>query len=262
METKIILSKRSDESEIKTYFSALLRLAKSDNPYPVNLDEVWGLVYERKDSAVDSLKRDFIQNVDYQVFRQNPEKGRPSEYYHLSLSCLEYFIARKVRPVFEVYRQVFHKTANRSIPDKVKRSPGLTTKVKASLLWIEGVSKTLNLNEVSKLKLLKQVAEPLGLPTPDYTPSKGTLFSASELLKRAGTDMNARDFNRKMIEAGMMEEKERPSSNKGIKRFKSIIGEGLKFGENQVNPQNPKETQPLYYEEKFTELTSLLTVIK
>lgn len=31
--------------------------------------------------------------------------------YYLSLSCLEYFIARKVRRVFEVYRQVFHKTA-------------------------------------------------------------------------------------------------------------------------------------------------------
>lgn len=27
----------------------------------------------------------------------------------LSIPCLEYFIARKVRPVFEVYRKVFHK---------------------------------------------------------------------------------------------------------------------------------------------------------
>lgn len=30
----------------------------------------------------------------------------------LSLPCLEFFIARKVRPVFEVYRQVFHKVAS------------------------------------------------------------------------------------------------------------------------------------------------------
>lgn len=33
------------------------------------------------------------------------------EKYYLSVSCLEFFIARKVRPVFEVYRQVFHRVA-------------------------------------------------------------------------------------------------------------------------------------------------------
>lgn len=35
--------------------------------------------------------------------------------YHLSLPCLEYFIARKVRPVFEVYRQVFHVSAKKEL---------------------------------------------------------------------------------------------------------------------------------------------------
>ena len=259
------LTKQSTGEEIKNYFTAILRLLQSDERYPVNLDEVWMLIYERKDNAVKALVRDFIENEDYKLLRRKAEQVSGAKYvddYYLTVSCLEYFIARKVRPVFEVYRKVFHKTVTPALPVGRKRSAGLTTKVKASLLWMEGVSKYLNLNDSSKLKLLKQVAEPLGMPTPDYTPSKGTLLSASELLKRAGTDMNARDFNRKMIEAGMMEEKERPSSNKGIKRFKSIIGEGLKFGENQVNPQNPKETQPLYYEEKFAELTSLLAVIK
>ena len=33
----------------------------------------------------------------------------------LSVPCLEFFIARKVRPVFEVYRQVFHKVASGGI---------------------------------------------------------------------------------------------------------------------------------------------------
>ena len=56
-----------------------------------------------------------MQDVDYQVFTQkgeNPQGGRPQEIYKLSVSCLEYFIARKVRPVFEVYRQVFHAVIN------------------------------------------------------------------------------------------------------------------------------------------------------
>lgn len=33
--------------------------------------------------------------------------------YYLSVSCLEFFIARKIRAVFEVYRQVFHKVAEK-----------------------------------------------------------------------------------------------------------------------------------------------------
>ena len=41
--------------------------------------------------------------------------GRPQNIYMLSFPCLEFFIARKVRPVFEVYRQVFHKVAGGGI---------------------------------------------------------------------------------------------------------------------------------------------------
>ena len=39
---------------------------------------------------------------------ENPLGGRPTEKYKLSVPCLEYFIARKVRPVFEVYRRATH----------------------------------------------------------------------------------------------------------------------------------------------------------
>ena len=42
------------------------------------------------------------------------QNGITADYY-LSTSCLEYFIARKVRPVFEVYRQVFHKAVKKEI---------------------------------------------------------------------------------------------------------------------------------------------------
>ena len=57
METKLILSKNSSESEIKRYFNAILKLAKSNEKYPVNLDEVWMLIYENRADAVRALKR-------------------------------------------------------------------------------------------------------------------------------------------------------------------------------------------------------------
>lgn len=111
---ELVLTKSSSESDLKRYFTAVLELSKSDNQFPINLDEVWMLVYSRKDRAVATLKQNFFENEDFIVFHQNVEnsEGRPRDDYFLSLSCLEYFIARKVRPVFEVYRQVFHKTAS------------------------------------------------------------------------------------------------------------------------------------------------------
>ena len=118
------LSLSSSTEEIKRYFKAILELSKLDVPYPVNLDYVWMLAYSRKDKAVTALKENFIESIDYQVFHQkgeNPKGGRPTIEYHLSASCLEYFIARKVRPVFDVYREVFHKV-NEIAPKVVKSS--------------------------------------------------------------------------------------------------------------------------------------------
>lgn len=110
----IILSKESSNNELKSYFEAVLKLSYSDNEFPINLEDVFHLVYSKKSDAVASLKKNeiFVEGIDFKVLRQNPQNpkgGRPTEEYHLSIPCLEYFIARKVRPVFEVYRQVFHK---------------------------------------------------------------------------------------------------------------------------------------------------------
>ena len=120
------LTKQSSEADIKAYFCAVLNLSESDEEFPVNLDDVWPLVYSRKDKAVRALQSNdlFMKGIDYQVLPQNgenskdlpqnggkPKEGRPVDTYMLSVPCLEFFIARKVRPVFEVYRQVFHKVA-------------------------------------------------------------------------------------------------------------------------------------------------------
>ena len=111
-ETAISLTKESNESTIRKYFEAVLKLSSSINDFPINLDSVWGLAYSAKEKAVRALKANFIEGIDYKVLAQNGENplgGRPITIYFLSIPCLEYFIARKVRPVFEVYRKVFHK---------------------------------------------------------------------------------------------------------------------------------------------------------
>lgn len=251
------LTKQSSDSEIKRYFTAVLKLAKSSEQFPVNLEEVWPLVYGKKSDAVQALQRDFIEDVDYQVLRQNPQNpngGRPINEYKLSVSCLEYFIVKKVRPVFEVYRKVFHKTTS------LQLNPADPSIVKAKIMVAKFAMNTLNMNDSSKLLLVKSIGDPLGLPLPNYTESVDQLLSPTELLSRMGNPMSTREFNQKMIEAGLLEVKERPSSSGKTKTFKSLTKEGMKYGENQVNPSNPKETQPLYYVGMFEKLFDMVTM--
>ena len=114
------LTKQSSEADIKAYFCAVLNLSESDEEFPVNLDDVWPLVFGRKQEAVRALKNDkyFFEGIDYQPLRKDAQRSENGQFngadkvtYMLSVPCLEFFIARKVRPVFEVYRQVFHKVA-------------------------------------------------------------------------------------------------------------------------------------------------------
>lgn len=248
MESKLILSKNSSENEIKRYFKAVLKLSQSDNEFPINFDEVWMLVYQDKHKAVEDLKDKFIQDIDYKALTQKVECSNGIGYsrridYFLTVSCMEFFIARKVRPVFEVYRKVFHKSAEQTL--------SLSDKMKAAS-W---AAKFLNLNDSSKLLMAKQILDPLGLPTPDYTESKDQLLSATELLGINGLKISAQTFNARMAAKGLLTTLQRQSS-KGIKKFKSLTADGLKYGENQVNPNNPKETQPLYYAHLFSGLLS------
>lgn len=126
---ELVLSKSSSESDLKRYFTAVLELSKTDNKFPINLDEVWMLVYERRDKAFNSLKRHFFEGEDFYLTQMGKvvtfkelQNGIKTECY-LTVSCMEYFIARKVRPVFEVYRQVFHKTASTpALPQNYKEA--------------------------------------------------------------------------------------------------------------------------------------------
>lgn len=128
------LTKQSTAQDIKAYFEEVLKLSKDSKEFPVNLDDVWPLVYAEKGKAVRALKSNelFVEGIDFILLAQNGKQDSPLAQngkrmangqfnggdkvtYMLSVPCLEFFIARKVRSVFEVYRQVFHKVASGEI---------------------------------------------------------------------------------------------------------------------------------------------------
>ena len=123
------LTKQSNAQDIKVYFEEVLKLSKDSKEFPVNLEEVWPLVYSEKGKAVRALRSNelFVEGIDFILLAKNGKQegnngkqvnswgGNNQVTYMLSVPCLEFFIARKVRPVFEVYRQVFHKVASGEI---------------------------------------------------------------------------------------------------------------------------------------------------
>lgn len=118
------LSKSSTEEQLKQYFMGIVELNKSSEEFPINLDDIWPIAYNRRQEAVRALTDEssgFMQDLDYQFLRKNAQNyeghtpGRPVIEYFLSVSCAEYLIVRKCRPVFEVYRRVFHQVVNGGI---------------------------------------------------------------------------------------------------------------------------------------------------
>ena len=169
------LTKQSTDQEIKAYFEEVLRMSRDSEEFPVNLDDVWPLVFGRKEEAVRALKNDrlFVENIDYQVLRKNaenpdsftqgcgkPQGGRPNNIYMLSVPCLEFFIARKVRPVFEVYRQVFHKVASGELQLRMPNCiPGNTEGTLAPLAQFHANIMERYARVVNDSKGLKEITE-------------------------------------------------------------------------------------------------------
>lgn len=107
----------NEPATIRTYFEKVRELARGGADFPIDLDEVWPLVYSRKEEAVRALKRAATEDVHYQVFRktaENSKGGRPEQGYLLTVSCMEFFIASRIPAIFEVYRQVFHRALDQA----------------------------------------------------------------------------------------------------------------------------------------------------
>lgn len=133
---------------------------------------------------------------------------------------------------------------------------------KAELSLVEVTAKLLNLNNSSKLLLATNVYENHNIPTnllPQYTKSEGTLLPATTLLKNNNINISTQKFNKILLDQGILEIKERKSSKGKTKTFKQLLN--LEYGENFINPQNNKEVQPLYYENKFRDLLKLVGLL-
>lgn len=134
----IVRLNTNNEEQLKAYFIKVFKLSKTGEEFPVDLDEVWPLVYSGKNEAVRELTKSknedgnlrYVKYIDYQSISRLVQAGHTKSkktIYKLSLSCMEWFIARKIRAVFDIYRAVTHKTIStfenyKNISDHQKRN--------------------------------------------------------------------------------------------------------------------------------------------
>lgn len=260
------LSKKSDSSDIKKYFEAICNLQASGKEFPVSLEDVWPLVYNRKDYAVKALVESdlFIQDADYQFFRQKAEnsgRGRSSGEYWLSIPCLEFFIARKKREVFEVYRQVFHKAMNPvmsesdALVDTVQHIMSLPVdnRIKSDLIKRINHTKPGSLPDYRNTELYPATIGPKGEPVPldeDYGPARS---SATKLLRRHKSSICVEEFNDILCRMGYLERR-----RVGWKSYCVVVGDGCLYGCNVPNPYYKDQTTPMYWEDSFHELLTIV----
>lgn len=264
MNENLILTKDSVPSDIERYFRGVLALDQQDKVFSVNLDDVWQLAYTRKDAAVRALKANFIESVDYLPLPQNVERSEDGTFisggtdYYLTSACLEYFVARKVRPVFEVYRRVFHHAVA-----QVQQQPSLQEQIQAKLVFADWSAKFLNLNDASKLGIAQKIGKMVGLD--DALPQsvnagteKPITHAATDLLKSHNVGISAQAFNRMLELKGVVKHASRPGKRGKVHSWYVITPAFDKYGQNQQDPKFQQQTQIRWYDATFMELLTIV----
>ena len=224
-----------------------------------------------------------IKNVNDNISRMN--KNQVRKLTNKDISKVGYSDFRKLHNTGEnflteagVYKLIFksHKEAAERFQDwvtdevlpSIRKTGTYSTKdkyiseidiAKAELSLVEVTAKLLNLNDSSKLALATNIYENHNIPTnllPQYTKSKDRILPISDLLKKNYINMSAIAFNKLLIEKGILKECTRKTSSGRDKKFKMLVD--TQWGENLVNPKCPKETQPMYYQDKFCELLKIV----
>jgi len=136
----------------------------------------------------------------------------------------------------------------------------LSDKAKLELETMSVMFEALRLPDSGKALVFKKFYDFYGLNTnliPAYFDEEIT-ESLTALIKKNGLRTSAQRVNKLLIAKGILEVKTRPSSKGGIKYFHSLTNSGLKYGKNIISKENPKETQPHYYEKTFNELMDIV----
>lgn len=140
---------------------------------------------------------------------------------------------------------------------KFSQQPSSQPKLSDKIQAANFLADFLNLNGASKLAIAKSIADPLGLPTPDYVMDEKTVHAAKELLATHKVKMSSAEFNKILVSKGIVERMTRPGKGGKTHSWVVIPEKYSNFGQNARNPHAQNQTQALWYDNKFSELLAL-----
>lgn len=121
------------------------------------------------------------------------------------------------------------------------------------------VMDSLRYSDAARLQLVNQIAEPYGVPVPDYVHApNGASHAVSELLKERGVVLSAIKFNKMALAAGLLEEKTRKGTHGKVHKYYSVTEKGLVYALNDIYKDVPGQTIPKWYDNKFEEVLEII----
>lgn len=144
------------------------------------------------------------------------------------------------------------------LEEKLKINTANKEQLETEVVLLNFAIDKLELSDSGKITMISNFGKAHNIDTsylPSYVDEKVTK-PLTELLKQFNVNMSAVKFNKLLLEKGIIAESERKSSKGLIKKFKTIVN--TEYGKNLINPKNPKEVQPHYYEDKFSELLKIV----
>lgn len=212
----------------------------------------------------DAHKMVSFVDEDEKVRNIVPTLGGPQEMWMLTENGLYEVLMQSRKPIAKQFKKGVKeilKTIRRTgefkaQPQQSPSQPKLSDKIQAAKF----LAKFLNLNDASKLQIAKTIADPLGLPTPDYVMDKKTVHAAKDLLATHKVKMSSAEFNKILVSKGIVERMTRPGKGGKTHSWVVIPEKYEKFGQNARNPHAQNQTQALWYDNKFSELLALAEI--
>lgn len=232
--------------------------------------DVYGTAYEPLFRAKDVAGWLDIQNVSDMLKNiDEDEKGIVSIYtpggvqsvwfltedglYEVLMQSRKPIAKQFKKGVKEILKTIRRTGEFKAQPQRSPSQPKLSDKIQAAKF----LAKFLNLNDASKLQIAKTIADPLGLPTPDYVMDEKTVHAAKDLLVSHNVKMSSAEFNKILVSKGIVERMTRPGKGGKTHSWVVIPEKFEKFGQNARNPHAQNQTQALWYDNKFSELLAL-----
>lgn len=121
------------------------------------------------------------------------------------------------------------------------------------------VMDSLRYSDAARLQLVSQIAEPYGVPVPDYVHApNGASHAVSELLKERSVGLSAIKFNKMALAAGLLEEKTRKGTHGKVHKYYSVTEKGLEYALNDIYKDVLGQTIPKWYDNKFEEVLEII----